>query len=145
MPREHQKEMDKRNVRNIKPSDFSGIHFRSDKIHFLVNPSWRLSLGPCGPCLPLPHGWRLCPATAEWPPGILVSSLLSSKDLTSTFQVSWSQIFLWGTLLIHRQLELCDEGQRVVPCSQFRCLPLGSSLRILTQVRCSPYRKSVQS
>lgn len=77
--------------------------------------------------------------------GIVASSLLSSKALTSTCQLTWCQIFLWGTLLIHRQLELCNARQRIVLCSQLRWLSMDSSLRILIQVRCStsptPYRK----
>lgn len=57
MPRENQKEMDKRNAGKIKPPNFSG--FRPDKTHFPAKPPWQaLSPGPAGPCLPLLRGQR---------------------------------------------------------------------------------------
>lgn len=96
--------------------------FRPDKTHFpakpprqaLSRPCWALPASPplaTGNIYVL-HCYVLWLQSDPW--GSLASSLLSSKDLTSTFQLSWSQLFLRGTLLIHRPLEFWDEGRRMV-------------------------------
>lgn len=129
MPRENQKEVDQRNARNVNASDFSGTVFRSDKSCFLAKPpSPALSPGTLlAPCLSLPHGHHLVLSLQSDPLGILASSLLTSKDLTSTFQLTSSQIFLWRALLIHRLLSSVmkgKEGSYVPSSDQYPWEPL---------------------
>ena len=100
VPGENQKEMDKRNARHIKPSIFSGTRFRSDKTCFLAKP-------PVAGSLPVTLPVPACHCRVA----LGRSGIFSSKDLTSAFQLSWSQISLWGTPLIHTQSEFCDEEQ----------------------------------
>lgn len=73
---------DRRNRRNINPSDFSGTGFMSDKSCVLArSPPQALSPGTLlASCLSLPQGHCLVLPLQNDFLGILASSLLSSKD-----------------------------------------------------------------
>lgn len=96
--------------------------------------------------MPVSSSWApSCPVIAKWSPG---DSGLFFADLQRPhFNISAHfvpNLPLKGSS--HPQAtELCNEGQRRVLCSQLRSVPVGTSLRILTQVRCSLCRRLIQS